>query len=59
VERQLISSGSQYEQAIGLSRAVRVGSWIAVAGTAPIAPDVSRFIDPAWLVETEADCYVI
>jgi enamine deaminase RidA (YjgF/YER057c/UK114 family) len=128
VERQLISSGSQYEQAIVLSRAVRVGSWIAVAGTAPIAPDgsaahpgdvyaqtklcleimlraiahaggsaesvlrtrvmlvdisswrdaarahgevfasirpactfveVSRFIDPAWLVETEADCYVI
>jgi enamine deaminase RidA (YjgF/YER057c/UK114 family) len=128
VERHLISSGSQYEQAIGLSRAVRVGSWIAVAGTAPIAPDgsaahpgdvyaqtrlcleimlraiaeaggsaesvlrtrvmlvdisswrdaarahgevfasirpactfveVSRFIDPSWLVETEADCYVI
>jgi len=20
--------------------------------------EVSRFIDPAWLIETEADCYV-
>jgi enamine deaminase RidA (YjgF/YER057c/UK114 family) len=127
VKRQGISSGSQYESQIGLSRAVRVGPWIAVAGTAPIAPDgsaahpgdvyaqtrlcleimlraigeaggtpdsvirtrvmlvdiatwthaarahgevfstirpactfveIGRFIDPAWLVETEADCYV-
>jgi enamine deaminase RidA (YjgF/YER057c/UK114 family) len=127
VKRQRISSGSQYEQPIGLSRAVRHGPWIAVSGTAPIASDgttafagdvyaqtklcleimlraiadaggsaesvirtrvmvtdistwqdaarahgevfanirpactfvqVSRFIDPAWLVETEADCYL-
>ncbi|HEU0031092.1 MAG TPA: RidA family protein [Kofleriaceae bacterium] len=127
MKRQRISSGSQYEQPIGLSRAVRVGPWIAVSGTAPIAPDgstahpgdayaqtklclqimlraiadaggsvesvirtrvmlvdidhwrdaarahgevfadlrpactfvqVVRFIDPGWLVETEADCYV-
>lgn len=127
MKRQRISSGSQYEQPIGLSRAVRHGPWIAVSGTAPIASDgttafagdvyaqtkrcleimlraivdaggsaesvirtrvmvvdistwqdaarahgevfanirpactfvqVSRFIDPAWLVETEADCYL-
>jgi enamine deaminase RidA (YjgF/YER057c/UK114 family) len=127
MERQLISSGSPYEQHIGLSRAVRVGPVIAVAGTAPLGHDgatacagdvygqtkrcleitlaaieraggapehvirtrimlvditrwqeaarahgevfhaikpactfvqVSRFIDPDWLVETEADCYV-
>jgi enamine deaminase RidA (YjgF/YER057c/UK114 family) len=124
---QRISSGSPLEPTIGFSRAVRAGPWIAVAGTAPIAPDgsaahpgdvyaqtrlcleimlraiaeaggsaaqvirtrvllvdieswrdaarahgevfaeirpactfveVSRFIDPGWLVETEADCYV-
>jgi enamine deaminase RidA (YjgF/YER057c/UK114 family) len=124
--RQLVSSGSPYEPAIGLSRAVRVGPWISVSGTAPLDPDgktvhgdlyvqtkrcleivaraiadaggslehvvrtrvmltriadwrdaarahgemfgqirpantfveVSGFIDPAWLVEVEADCYV-
>lgn len=128
MRRQRISSGSQYEQPMGFSRAVRVGPMIAVSGTAPISPDgtpafpgdlyqqtklcieimlraiadaggtpesvvrtriflsdisrwseaarahgevfanirpattmveVSGFIDPAWLVETEADCYLI
>lgn len=123
--RQLISSGSPFEPHIGFSRAVRIGSIVAVAGTAPIGADghtaalgdvygqtrrcldlileavakaglgpesvirtrvmltdisrwqeaaeahgevfgeirpactfveVSRFIDPAWLVEIEADC---
>ena len=125
--RQLVSSGSPYEATIGLSRAVRVGPSIAVAGTAPLCADgttahvgdvyaqtrrcleimvraieqaggtaasivrtrvmltdiarwheaarahgemfatirpactfvqVVGFIDPAWLVETEADAYV-
>ncbi len=37
--RRRISSGSQYEQPIGLSRAVRIGPWIAVSGTAPLAAD--------------------
>lgn len=37
--RTLISSGSHLEPRIGFSRAVRVGSHLAVAGTAPIAPD--------------------
>ncbi|HEU4458225.1 MAG TPA: RidA family protein [Methylibium sp.] len=36
--RQLVSSGSPYEPQIGFSRAVRVGSVVAVAGTAPVAP---------------------
>lgn len=126
-ERQNISSGSPFERTIGLSRAVRIGPWIAVAGTAPLGADghvlhigdvysqtrlclkimldaidaaggkkanvirtrvmlvdisrwqdaarahaemfgsvrpactfwqVGRFIEPEWLVETEADCYV-
>ena len=36
--RRLVSSGSPLEPEIGFSRAVRAGSHIAVAGTAPIAP---------------------
>jgi enamine deaminase RidA (YjgF/YER057c/UK114 family) len=41
MQRKRISSGSPYEQPIGLSRAVRIGPWIAVSGTAPIADDGS------------------
>ncbi len=124
-DRQTIGSGSPYEPSIGFSRAVRVGPFLAVAGTAPLAEDgatahrgdlyaqtkrcleimltavrqaggspadvvrtrilltditrwkeaarahgevfaeirpactflgVVRFVDPDWLVETEADC---
>ena len=36
-DRQLVSSGSYLEPIIGFSRAVRVGNFIAVGGTAPIA----------------------
>ena len=36
--RKLISSGSPFEPQIGFSRAVRVGPFVAVSGTAPIAP---------------------
>lgn len=39
--RQLIASGSDYEQRIGFSRAVRVGDRVLVSGTAPIWPDGS------------------
>ncbi len=39
MSKQYISSGSPYEPRLGISRAVRSGCIIAVAGTAPIGPD--------------------
>lgn len=42
--RQLVSSGSPYEEPIGFSRAVRVGERVLVAGTAPTWPD--GHVDP-------------
>lgn len=39
--RTNVSSGSPLEPEIGFSRAVRIGNLLAVAGTAPIAPDGS------------------
>ncbi|HEV3407134.1 MAG TPA: RidA family protein [Gaiellaceae bacterium] len=39
MERRLIASGSPYERIVGFSRAVRVGSHVYVAGTAPIMPN--------------------
>ncbi len=39
MSKRHISSGSPYEPRLGISRAVRSGHIIAVAGTAPIGPD--------------------
>jgi len=37
--RKLVPSSSPYAEILGFSRAVRVGSFIAVGGTAPLGPD--------------------
>ncbi len=34
-----VSSGSPYEPQVGFSRGARIGSIVAIAGTAPIGPD--------------------
>jgi enamine deaminase RidA (YjgF/YER057c/UK114 family) len=39
MDRRFVSSGSPFEPLLGLSRAVRVGNLIAVAGTAPLGAD--------------------
>jgi enamine deaminase RidA (YjgF/YER057c/UK114 family) len=38
-KRRSVSTGSPYEPMAGISRAVRIGEWVAVAGTAPLGPD--------------------
>ena len=50
-DRQLVASGSPYEEPIGFSRAVRVGDRVFVAGTAPNWPDGHVDAD----VEAQAD----
>jgi enamine deaminase RidA (YjgF/YER057c/UK114 family) len=38
-KRQQFPSGSKYEPVLGYSRAVRVGSWVAISGTTASSPD--------------------
>jgi enamine deaminase RidA (YjgF/YER057c/UK114 family) len=37
--RRSVSTGSPYEPIVGIARAVRIGSMVSVAGTAPLGPD--------------------
>lgn len=41
MQRRLVSSDSPYESAVGYSRAVRVGPYVAVAGTTGAGDDVA------------------
>ena len=36
MERQLVLNGNPMERVVGFARAVRVGPWISVGGTAPV-----------------------
>ena len=38
-DRELISNGNPMEAVVGFSRAVRVGPYISIGGTAPVRPD--------------------
>ena len=37
--RQLISNGNPMEEIVGFARAVRVGPYISIGGTAPVGPE--------------------
>ena len=52
--RQLISSGSKFEEDIGYSRAVVDGDWVFVSGTTGF--DYSTMSIPAGLVEQTEQC---
>ena len=39
MKRQLVLNGNPMEEIVGFARAVRVGSYIAIGGTAPVGPD--------------------
>jgi enamine deaminase RidA (YjgF/YER057c/UK114 family) len=47
MERRQARSGSPYEDRMGFSRAVRVGSTVVVSGTAPVWPSGDVDPDPA------------
>ena len=54
MSRQLISSGSKFEQEIGYSRAVVDGNWIFVSGTTGF--DYSKMTISEDLVEQTEQC---
>ncbi|MCP4630943.1 MAG: RidA family protein [bacterium] len=39
MKRTLVSNGNPLEKVVGFSRAVRVGAYVTVGGTAPVGPD--------------------
>ncbi|MEQ9122943.1 MAG: Rid family hydrolase [Alphaproteobacteria bacterium] len=39
MERTLVLNGNPMEEIVGFARAVRVGPYIAIGGTAPVGPD--------------------
>jgi enamine deaminase RidA (YjgF/YER057c/UK114 family) len=56
--RQHVSTGSPYEPILGISRAVRIGNIIALAGTAPLGPD-GKTVAPGNAAEQMRRCIEI
>src|SRR5919205_1622166 len=56
--RQRVSSGSPYEPVIGISRAVRAGGFVAVAGTAPLDSE-GRTVAPGDAAAQARRCFEI
>lgn len=57
-KRRSVSTGSPYEPIIGFSRAVRVGAFISVSGTAPIGLD-GKNVSPGNPVAQARRCFEI
>jgi enamine deaminase RidA (YjgF/YER057c/UK114 family) len=57
MDRQLITSGTAFEERVGYSRAVRVGDRVWVSGTAPIMPGDAD--PPAGAYEQAVVCLAI
>ena len=57
-KRQRVSSGSPYEPIVGIPRAVRAGSVIAVAGTAPLDAE-GRTVAPGDAASQARRCFEI
>lgn len=58
MKRQLILNGTPMEQAVGFARAVRVGPWISVGGTAPLDAE-GRTVGVGDVTRQAARCYEI
>ena len=54
IMRKIVSSGPPFEPQIGFSRAVRVGPFVAVSGTAPIAPWAVSRLPETFTVKPDA-----
>lgn len=57
-ERRTVSTGSPYEPIVGISRAVRIGNTVSVAGTAPIGAD-GRTVAPGDAAAQARRCFEI
>ncbi len=57
-DRQLISNGNPMEEVVGFSRAVRVGPFIAVGGTAPVDRD-GKTVGPGDVFAQTTQCFEI